>query len=235
MQFAPLLVGGILAGYFFTRRSKVGAAASFVGGAAVFHGLKSVRAPHGDFARSSVLVNKSPSEVYSFWRKLENLPRFMRHLESVRDSGNGRSEWTAIGPAGYRVSWTAEIVHESENQVITWRSVEGSEVQVDGTVEFSSYTADRGTLVEVRLEYRPPAGKLGSVAAKLLGKDPSFLMRQDLRRLKALMETGEIPTIDGQSHGPRSAVTAAARALDPDRPGPRSAGTDENEQTRRVS
>jgi hypothetical protein len=89
---------------------------------------------------------------------------------------------------------------------------------VDGFVEFEPAPGNRGTLVIARIRYHPPAGAMGHAVAKMLGKDPNFLMRQDLRRLKALMEAGEIPTTVGQTHGPRSATVAAARLLDPDRP-----------------
>ncbi|MCU1310690.1 MAG: cyclase/dehydrase, partial [Candidatus Angelobacter sp.] len=92
------------------------------------------------------------------------------------------------------------------------------DIEVDGYVQFRPATANRGTILFAKIHYRTPKGAVGFSLAKILGKDPSFLMRQDLRRLKALIETGEIPTIEGQTHGPRSAVAAAARVVDPDQP-----------------
>jgi uncharacterized membrane protein len=142
----------------------------------------------------------------------------MHHLKSVKNMGGNRSQWTAYGPAGATLEWTAEIVAETPGQLIAWRSVEGSVVQVDGSIEFRKAPAGRGTFVDATIQYRPPAGALGTTVAKLFGKDPSFLMEQELRRFKALMETGEIPTVEGQTHGPRSATAAVARALDPDMP-----------------
>ena len=91
-------------------------------------------------------------------------------------------------------------------------------MQTAGYVSFRPAPANRGTLVQTSMELRPSAGALGLAAARLFGKDPSFLVRQDLRRLKALIETGEIPTVEGQPHGPRSAITAFARMANPDRP-----------------
>ncbi|HEY5029530.1 MAG TPA: hypothetical protein VIK39_14055, partial [Candidatus Angelobacter sp.] len=99
-----------------------------------------------------------------------------------------------------------------------WRSLPDSEIYVDGIVKFRNAPANRGTIITVVVVYQPPAGALGNALSKLLGKDPSFMMRQDLRRLKALIETGEMPTVEGQSHGPRSGVAAVARVLNPDDP-----------------
>jgi hypothetical protein len=70
--------------------------------------------------------------------------------------------------------------------------------------------------METHMLYRPPAGAAGQAVAKMFGKNPSFLIRQDLRRMKALIETGEIPTIEGQTHGRRSAKVAALRMVNPD-------------------
>jgi uncharacterized membrane protein len=115
---------------------------------------------------------------------------------------------------GSRVAWDAEITEERENEEIRWRSLESSEMRVDGWVRFTEAWGNRGTLVEVLTVVDAP----GLAVAKIFGKDPSFMMRQDLRRLKALMEAGEIPTVDGQSHGPRSMKIAAARMMNPDEP-----------------
>jgi uncharacterized membrane protein len=109
-------------------------------------------------------------------------------------------------------------VSDVENSSIRWRSLPGSDLIINGVVEFRVAGGDRGTLVTVLILYEPPAGAAGISAAKLLGKNPSFIIRQDLRRLKALIETGEIPTIEGQTHSPRSVIDAVARIVDPDRP-----------------
>jgi uncharacterized membrane protein len=119
---------------------------------------------------------------------------------------------------GARIVWDTETVHVKENESIHWRSLPDSDLDVDGKVEFRVAPANRGTEMRVRLHYRLPGGGTGRLLARNLGKVPSFWLRQDLRRLKALMETGEIPTIEGQSHGRRSAKIAALRLADPDRP-----------------
>jgi uncharacterized membrane protein len=146
----------------------------------------------------TVTINKSREELYRFWRNLENLPRFMRHLESVRLQGN-RSHWVAKGPLGTHVEWDAETYNENPNEMIAWRSLEGADVDSTGSVHFTPAPAGRGTEVRVVLKYNPPAGKLGAAVAKLFGEEPQQQIRDDLRRFKQLMETGEIATIEGQT------------------------------------
>jgi len=222
-RWGVMIGGGALAVYGLTRRSPLGLALAAGGGALAYSGsrLNSLQREffaQSSVAQSSVLVNASREEVYRFWRNFENLPRFMHHLEAVEVKSDRRSRWTAIGPVGARISWDAEIVNERENESITWHSLPGSDIEIDGAVEFRQAPGNRGTLVEAWIHFQPPAGAAGQAIAKVFGQDPSFLMEQDLRRFKALMETGEIPTIEGQSHGPRDVMTGAARALNPDRP-----------------
>jgi uncharacterized membrane protein len=217
-RWAPIVGGSALTLFGISRRSRAGLFLGAAGGYLIYHGATATKKPMESVARSSVIIDAPTTEIFRFWRNFENLPTFMRHLENVTDLGNGRSEWIAIGPMGTRVRWTAEIVNEREGEFIAWRSLPDSEVSVDGFVSFSKATGHRGTLVEAMVSFRPPAGAAGRIAAKLMGKEPSFMMRNDLRRLKALLETGEIPTTEGQPHGPRSAVAAIARVADPDRP-----------------
>jgi uncharacterized membrane protein len=217
-RWGAVIGGSALALYGITRRSPGGIAMATAGGVVAYLGAKANNLHREPVARSSVLLNCSPKEAYKFMRDFENLPYFMRHLESVKVADELHSRWVAIGPLGQTIKWDAEIVNEREGELIAWRSLPGSDIEVDGFVQFRPAPGNRGTIVFARVHYRPPAGAIGDALVKILGKDPSFLMRQDLRRLKALIETGEIPTIDGQSHGPRSAMAAVARMVDPDRP-----------------
>jgi uncharacterized membrane protein len=217
LRWSAIVGGGAIAILGLTRRSRAGAAMAAAGGLLAYLGSRA-GAQREIIARSSMLVNCSLDEAYTFWRNFENLPQFMRHLESVSVLDGNRSRWRAIGPLGTRIEWEAEIVNDRANEVIAWRSLPGSDVSVDGIVKFSTAVGNRGTLITPIIAYTPPAGAVGHAFAKLLSKDPSFLMRQDLRRLKALIEAGEIPTVEGQSHGPRSAIAAAARILNPDQP-----------------
>jgi uncharacterized membrane protein len=233
--WGALIGGSAIALIGLSRRSKTGMAVAAGGGLMAYLGTRA-DGQREIIARSSMLVNCSPEEAYRFWRNFENLPQFMRHLDSVTVLDGNRSRWIAIGPLGKRVQWDAEIVSDRPNEVIAWRSLPDSEILVDGIVRFSTATGNRGTLITPIITYTPPAGSVGHMLAKLLSKDPSFLMRQDLRRLKALIETGEIPTTEGQSHGLRSAVAAAARMMDPDNPKKESANVPEMaEASRRIS
>jgi uncharacterized membrane protein len=152
--------------------------------------LTSVRRGEGVRVDESIVLNRPRGEVYRFWRNLENLPRFMDHLESVAVLDERRSHWAAKGPAGSRVEWDAEIHNEIPNELIAWRSLEGSEVDNAGSVHFMP-TDTGDTEVRVVLRYDPPAGRLGAVVARLLGEDPSRQVADDLRRLKQVVEAGE--------------------------------------------
>jgi uncharacterized membrane protein len=163
----------------------------------------------------SVTVKRSRDVVFQFWRQLENLPRFMLHLQSVTVTGVGRSHWVARGPAGQRLEWDAEIVEERPNERLSWRSLEGSDVRHQGAVIFRDAPADRGTEVEVDLQYDAPAGKVGTAVAKLFGEEPSQQIRDDLRRFKQVMEIGEVVLSDGSLHGAGEGATKERPAQPP--------------------
>jgi uncharacterized membrane protein len=147
---------------------------------------------------TSVSLEKPASEVYSFWRKLDNLPRFMRHLEKVEEIDETHSRWTAKGPAGVgTLSWEAEIVEDHQNEFISWRSLPGSTVDNAGQVRFRE--TPTGTEIKVQMSYRLPAGDVGGVAAKLFSPMAEKMMRDDIRDLKKVMETGETPKAGGNS------------------------------------
>ena len=141
----------------------------------------------------SVTINRPVSLLYRFWRNLENLPHFMSHLESVERVTDTLSRWRAKGPAGMTVEWNAEIHNEVPDKLIAWRSLEGSDVVSAGSVNFEE-AGTAGTRVRVRLQYSPPGGKAGAALAKLMGRDAATEIREDLRRFKYLVESGEVPT-----------------------------------------
>jgi uncharacterized membrane protein len=147
----------------------------------------------GIHVRESIRLEKPVTEVYRFWRNLENLPRFMTHLKQVTDLGDGRSHWEARGPADATIEWSAEIINEVENKVLGWRSLPGSDVITAGSVNFRPVRGDRSTQLSVHLQYEPPAGRAGAFLSRLLGRHPSSMIREDLRHLKQLLEAGEIP------------------------------------------
>jgi uncharacterized membrane protein len=148
-------------------------------------------------------INKTPWELYEYWRNFENLPRIMSHLESVTKTDEQRSHWVATAPAiaGGRVEWDAEIINDEPNALIAWRSLPGADVDNAGSVRFVPGPEGRGTEVKVVIDYIPPAGVVGKWIAKLFGEEPEQQIREDLRKFKQFMETGEVPTTEGQSRG----------------------------------
>jgi uncharacterized membrane protein len=153
--------------------------------------------PSGVRVEEVTTINRPIEEVYGFWRNFENLPRFMRHLESVQKIDERRSRWRAKAPAGMTVEWEAELVQDVRDEWIAWRSIEGSGIRNSGSVRFARAPGARGTEVRVQLEYSPPAGPLGRAVAYLFGEEPEQQIHEDLHRFKQLMETGEIPLSEG--------------------------------------
>lgn len=153
---------------------------------------------------TSVTIDKPAQELYDFWRRLENLPRFMRHLDEVRDLGDGRSHWVGRTPFGTRAEWEAEIVEDRPGRLLSWRSVAGSQVATAGSVLFEEATGGRGTVVRVEMDIRAPHHLLGRAVAGLAHVERE--VHEDLRRFKNLLEAGEVPTTDGQPHGERSRI-----------------------------
>jgi uncharacterized membrane protein len=161
---------------------------------------------HDMHVKTAITVRHPLADVFAAWENFENFPLFMNHLESVQEVGNGRSRWTAKRVAGRTLEWEAEVVTLTQNEAIEWRSVPGSDFQNTGAVRFEVAPANQGTEIHLEMEYRPPGGKLGDLAAKVLGEDPTSKAKDDLRRFKQLMETGEIVRSDSTPEG-----TAARR------------------------
>jgi uncharacterized membrane protein len=147
----------------------------------------------------SFTIMQSPEELYRFWRDLSNLPRFMRNVRSVEESEGNRSHWVVGGPGDRTYEWDAEIVRDEPGRIISWRTVGDADVPHSGVVTFRPATGGRGTVVDVEIAYDPPGGSAGAALARLFGTRPKEDVREDLRRFKQLVETGEIPTIRGQS------------------------------------
>jgi uncharacterized membrane protein len=139
----------------------------------------------------TITVSRPPQEVYRYWRNLENLPRFMEHVESVRELDGRRSAWVVKGPLGHDVEWTAQIINEREGEMISWESLPGAEVQNAGSVRFQP-AANGGTELKVTLQYLPPAGVVGATVAKLFGEAPDQQLEADLGRFKNLIEAGGV-------------------------------------------
>jgi uncharacterized membrane protein len=212
-RWGSVVVGSALVTYGLSRRTKSGAGIAAAGTTLLLRGTtghcpvyssigvstatgdtrEALGGAKGFHVHEAIRLEKPLDEVYRFWRTLENLPRFMRHLESVIDLGNRRSHWIAQGPAGATIEWDAEIINEVENKVIGWRSLPNSDLVTAGSVNFDAARGGRSTQVTVHLQYAPPAGRIGKLIAQLFGDEPAQAIREDLRRMKWLLEAGEIP------------------------------------------
>jgi len=222
-RWASGVSGGLLTFYGITRRDWAGALLALLGSGFIYRGLSghsyayqalsintarrdertTTSVPHNEGIKveRAVTIDKSPVGLYRFWRNFENLPQFMDHLKSVTVTDNTHSHWVAKAPVGKSVEWDAEIINEKENELIAWRSIGNADIGNAGSVHFTHAPGGRGTVVKVVLSYDPPAGRVGSLLAKLFGEEPDQQVREDLRHFKEIMEAGEIPTTKGQSSG----------------------------------
>lgn len=224
---SPERVGSVAAGaglllYGASRRSVPGLLLALLGGALIRRGVtghcetyqklginsrqlnsdSGVRGHRGIKVVKEISVNRPPHEVYRYWRNLENLARFMEHVESVRQLDSKRSAWVVKGPLGHNVEWTAHIITDRENEMISWESLPGAEVQNAGSVWFEPETGGSSTKVKVSLQYLPPAGVVGAVVAKFLGESPEVQLDADLGRFQELIEAGQAEAVSaGQMNG----------------------------------
>lgn len=215
-RMISLVGGGLLTAFGLSRGTLTGLALAAAGGALAYRGFTgscsvynalgvstayhrpgtSIPSGQGVKIEESVTIQRPAEELFAFWRKFENLPSVMRHLVSVEELDGKRSRWVAKGPAG-NVEWDAEVITERPNELIGWRSLEGSEISTSGSVHFQAAPAGRGTEVKIVLSYKPPAGRLGATLAWLMGRDPETEIRDDLRNFKRYMETGSLPATAG--------------------------------------
>jgi len=237
-RWISIVAGSAMAAYGLARRRVSGMALAGLGSAIVWRGVsghcqlyqvlgvstngretadddRQVSVPYGKGIRveKSVTVNAPPERLYAFWRNFENLPHFMDHLEMVHVIDSKRSQWRTKGPAGIKAEWEAEIINEVPNELIGWRSVDGSNVHNAGSVHFKP--SARGTEVRVVLRYDPPGGVLGAAFAKLFGEDPGHQVKEELRRFKQLVETGEIASCALRSPPSAAPISISTTATSP--------------------
>jgi uncharacterized membrane protein len=138
--------------------------------------------------RINSVINKPVSEVYSFWRDFENLPKFMNHLSSVNPVNYTTSEWTAKGPIGIgKISWKAEVIKDEKDRLISWNSLPGSSIQNAGKVVFKP--KGKATEIDVTISYHAPLGVAGESAAKLLNPYFEKMVKDDILNFKAYLES----------------------------------------------
>jgi uncharacterized membrane protein len=152
----------------------------------------------------TIIVNKTPRECYDYWRDLRNIANFTERLQKVTPLDERRSQWIMKAPGGARLEWIAEITEDRPGERLRWRTAEAAPFKHAGAVNFEAAPGGRGTFVSVAMHYHTPGGSIAAALARLLGPDPFSEVRENLRRFKQLLETGEIPTTTGQPSGRRS-------------------------------
>lgn len=224
-RLASNLGGGLLLLAGLSRRGLAGWTLAGVGGALLYRGMTGhcsvysalgantaladsehdatpygVAAQAGVRVEEAITIDRPAQELYDYWRNHANLPRFMPYIASVEAPDGVHSHWVMRTPLGLEVRWEAEIHTDEPGRLLSWAST-GGQMATAGSVRFEPAPGGRGTEVRLNQKYDPPGGKLGVGLAKLVGMSPERLSRETLRRLKQLMETGEVPTTEGQTSG----------------------------------
>lgn len=202
------------------RKTRVLAAG--VGAAAGFYAVRALGGKrintlpygYGIKLKEAVTIDGSADELYHYWRNLANLPRLFDNVLSVEVVDDLRSHWMLNAPGGFMLEWDAEITVDRENEMIGWRSLDGADLDTAGYVRFECPADGRGTVVRVALQYNPPAGKVGAALSSMFGEKPSRRIQEALKRLKQLMETGEIPAVPEEKKLPHSMEPVEAASED---------------------
>lgn len=209
-RMVSAVAGGALVTWGLMRRSLGGLALVAAGGVLAWRGLTghcglyramgidthendtTTRGNLGIKIDRSIDINTPPERVYAFWRRLENLPRILSNVESVRTVTDTRSHWTVKTVGGATVEWDASIINDKPNELIAWRSIPGASVMHAGSVRFEPINGGRGTRIDVSLQYDPPGGEIGHAVASLLNADAGTQVAEDLENFKHALEAGHI-------------------------------------------
>ncbi len=207
-RWASLIGGGALVLMGIQQGSLRGILTTIAGGGLIYQGVtnqstieqakEALGVDQTIKVEKTVTIRRPAEDLYSFWRNFENLPAFMKHLQSVKVFNETRSHWIAKAPL-QNVEWDADIIKDEPNHLIAWTSVEGAEINHSGFIRFQNATGGRGTEVKVVMEYVPPGGAIANLISKIFGESPEQQIGDDLARFKQLMEAGEIATTEGQS------------------------------------
>lgn len=163
--------------------------------------------PDAHEVERSITIGRSREELYQLWLAPGTLSRVMSDLGEVT-TFDGHSRWRIHGPMGKTLEWDSRIVRDRYGESIGWRSLPGSRLPNEGSVEFRPAPDPHGTEVILRFRFDPPGGLVGDVIAKMLGIVPSTLAMKALRKFKSLAETGEVPTTEHNPSARRKARAA---------------------------
>ena len=222
-KWVSIVGGGVLTAYGIKRGGLVGIAASLLGANFIARGVtghspgkrallpsrieKQIAQDQGwAFAAPlsrATSINKPVEVVYAFFRDFENWPAFMDNIERVDVIDDKRSHWVVKAPMGKTVEWDSTITEEEPGKMFAYQSEDGGDVRNKGVIRFSPGAGGKGTQIHLTIIFEPPYGGAGRAFAALFLKDPAIQLRQDLVRLKMLMETGEVATSKSPDAAPR--------------------------------
>lgn len=150
----------------------------------------------------SVTIQAPAKKLFEFWSRFENLPLFIEHLESVTPVTERKSRWVWKALNEHKkVEWESELIESEPDHLISWKTSPDSEVHHAGSVMFRELAYGRGTVVTVRMVYEPPMGGLADIFERIVGESPQQNLMNDLKKLRQLMELGELPRVTGQPSG----------------------------------
>ena len=206
--WAVLGGGGLLIAYGFMKRNRAGLASSLAGAALMYRGVEMKRNPEANLlpdtrtaveVRRTVSIQRPRQELYDFWADPKNFEDFMIDVESVTATGPGRQHWVMKFPVGPRLEFDSEV--QQTGDTISWHTTPDSPIEHYGSIDFVEGTHPGETIVRFDANYQVPGGFFTRGVAKLAGRDPEQMARENLRRFKQLMEAGEIATTAGQPSG----------------------------------
>jgi len=216
-RWISMISGGVLVAYGLTRGSWSGMALAAAGGTLAFRGVTGhcpmyaainantaagdSRESNGVHVEQAITIDRPAEDLYTFWRDFGNHALISDYLASITVTGETTSHWVAKGPANKPLEWDAEVINDVPNELIAWKTLPGADIAHAGTVRFKPGPVGRGTEVHITMQYYPPAGTLVAGVALRFHREPSIQTADMLKRLKRLMETGEIVKVDGQPHG----------------------------------
>ncbi len=220
---SPLVYAGVLAAAYLLRKQLFHPGTLLAAGSAYAvwrkkGGKLSASPLHGLVKEQATFtINKPADQLYEMWHDIEQSPKWMESIRSVKQTGAKSSHWVMDLPGGRTLEWDAEWTAEEPGKRLAWHTVGETPVPSAGQISFEPAVSGRGTVVRVDQESLIPGGKLAAALGGLFARTPGGLVKENLRHFKQLNEAGEIPTTKGQPHGRRGAATSIPQALEGDR------------------
>jgi uncharacterized membrane protein len=138
-----------------------------------------------DSLQKSITVNCDIGTVFKIWDNVQNIPKFMKQIKSVKPIGNDMTHWTVRGPFNTMIEWDARILEKKNQEKITWKSTEG-DIIAEGEVKFEPEGPEK-TRVELDLQYEPKSGLALSIFQSLFG-NPDMHVEYSLEKFKEFAE-----------------------------------------------